>query len=150
MIKKNKFLFGSIILLLISILFLTLIYFAFFWKKNISIELENNTNSTISNLKIKSNALKDTINIPQIKQNEIYKVKFNSSEKFTETEAYILLEHTTEQKQKEFFTIIGYIEKGSGENVKVILKNYENGKLIIDVNGEELTGLSEKEMFEEK
>lgn len=149
MIKGKKFLISFAIIIII-ILFSTLIYFAFFWKRNINIEFENNTNSIISNLKIKSNALKDNINIPPIKPNEKYKVKLNSSEEFTETEAYLALENTNEQNQKEFFSIIGYIEKGSGENVKIILKNYDNGKLLINVNGEEMHGVSEKEMYGEE
>lgn len=144
--KKTLFNFTIII---IGVSFLTLIYFAFFSKNYIKIEIKNNTNSTINNLKIKSTELKHTITIPPIKSNEKYKLKIDSSEELTNEEASIQLEHIN-NKTQEFFNIISYIEKGSGENIKVILKNYENGKLTIDINGEELTGVSEKEMYGEK
>lgn len=139
-----------LITLIIFTLFLSSIYFAFFWKKDVNIKFINNTNSIISNLKIKSKELKNDLIIPPIKPNEKYKIKFNSSEEFTKGEASIELEHTNEQNQKEFFTIIGYIEKGSGENINIIFKSYENGKLIITENGEEVTGISEKEIYKNK
>ncbi|WWU66698.1 hypothetical protein QJR26_17840 (plasmid) [Clostridium baratii] len=139
----------KILTLITILLFSILIYFAFFSKNYIKIEIKNNTNSTISNLKIVSLELKNNINIPTINPNEKYKVKFRPSEEFTKGEASIELEYTNEQNQKEYFSLIGYTE-GSAENVKVILKNYENGKLTIDINGEELTGVSEKEMYGEK
>lgn len=139
----------KILTLITILLFSILIYFAFFSKNYIKIEIKNNTNSTISNLKIVSLELKNNINIPTINPNEKYKVKFRPSEEFTKGEASIELEYTNEQNQKEYFSLIGYTE-GSAENVKVILKNYENGKLLIDINGEEQSGVSEKEMYGEK
>ncbi|WP_338631737.1 hypothetical protein [Clostridium baratii] len=147
MIQK-KFLY-NFIKVLISILIFVLIYFVIFSKNYIKIDIKNTTNSSINNLKIVSRQLKNNINIPSISPNEKYKVKFRPSEEFTEGAASIELEYTNEQNQKEYFSLIGYTE-GSAENVKVILKNYENGKLIIDINGEELTGISEKEMYGEK
>lgn len=140
--KKNYIFLLATLIGIISIS--CFLYFLFLGKSNIEIKLKNNTNSTINNLKIVSESLENIIDIPPIKPNETYEVKINSSEQFTNGEASIVLEHTNEQNQKEFFTIIGYIEKGSGENVKIILKNYKDGKLIIVENGEELHGISKK------
>ncbi|MGG7098224.1 hypothetical protein [Clostridium sardiniense] len=147
MIKKNVL--ARFIILITIILFSILIYFAFFSKNYINIEIKNNTNSTISNLKITSKSFKSDINIPSIKSNEKYKVKIDTEKEFTEGAASIQLEHINIQNQKEFFSVIGYTE-GSAENVKIILKNYENGKLLINVNGEEMYGVSEKEMYGEE
>ncbi|MBY0757196.1 hypothetical protein K5V21_17330 [Clostridium sardiniense] len=137
------------IILITIILFSVLIYFTIFSKNYINIEIKNNTNSTINNLKITSKSLRNDINIPTIKSNENYKIKIDPEKEFTEGAASIQLEYINTKNQKELFTIIGYTE-GSAENVKILLKNYEKGRLIININGEEMHGVSEKEMYGEE
>lgn len=137
------------IILITIILISVLIYFSIFSKNYINIEIKNNTNSTINNLKITSKSLGNDINIPTIKPNENYKIKIDPEKEFTEGAASIQLEYINTKNQKELFTIIGYTE-GSAEKVKISLKNYEKGRLLINVNGEEMHGVSEKEMYKEE
>ena len=96
------------------------------------LSIQNNTDVTISGLKIKySNSIKDT-KVPEILPNQIYKAKLVLPENFTEGSIKIFYTDRLGQKHEEFLS--GYIEKGYKEKISVTISSVEdNGVLAINI-----------------
>ena len=125
----NKTITKNILLIVIPLIILTsyIMYFTVFSREpNINIKVKNNTNSTINDLKIISESMRNNINIPPIKSNETYKIKINSLNEFIKEEGSIYLSYKNKENKEEKICIIGYIEKGQEENVTIIISKDKN------------------------
>ena len=98
------------------------------------LSIQNNTDVTISGLKIKySNSINDT-KVPEILPKQIYKAKLVLPENFKEGSIKIFYTDKLGQNHEEFLS--GYIEKGYKEKISVTISSVENnGVLAIKLNG---------------
>ena len=97
------------------------------------LSIQNNTDVTISGLKIKySNSINDT-KVPEILPKQIYKAKLILPEDFTAGSIKVLYTDKLGQNHEEFLS--GYIEKGYKEKISVTISSVENnGVLSIKLN----------------
>jgi len=97
------------------------------------LSIQNNTDVTISGLKIKySNSLNDT-KVPEILPKQIYKTKLILPENFTK--GSIKISYTDKQGENHEEYLSGYIEKGYKVKISVTIDLVENnGVLSIKIN----------------
>ena len=92
------------------------------------ITIENQSNQLIQGLRIKYANNNIGVDVPSIATKSIIKVKVPPKEEFGETS--IILEYTDKSEFKRKETIIGYVDKGFGGNVKVIILDLDNNGIL--------------------
>jgi hypothetical protein len=102
--------------------------------KDSTISINNNTDKTISGLKIKySNSTENDIEIPEIQQKQTYKTKLILPENFTE--GFIKICYVDKQGTNKEEYIEGYIEKGYKNKIIINIDTVDNnGVLSINID----------------
>jgi hypothetical protein len=124
---KNK-----ITYILIALVAVVIVAGMFLASKDSILLIQNNTDVTISGLKIKySNSPNDT-KVPEILPKQIYKTKLILPENFTEGSIKIIYTDKQGENHEEYLS--GYIEKGYKVKINVNIDKMENnGVLSINI-----------------
>ncbi|WP_338631290.1 hypothetical protein [Clostridium baratii] len=126
MIRSMK---KHLIIGIILIIGISVIYYLIYDKNNININILNNTSSTISSLKIKSNLLERDIIVQKIKPSKEKKIKVNLSKEFNKEEEELILEYELENGEKEELVLFGYRKGSSFKDIKTTIEEDDNGKI---------------------
>ena len=128
MSRKRLYILGAA--LLIFLLFTSIKFIAF--TKGFDITINNNTNITVSGLKITYEKITKDIDIPSLGAEKKLKINVSPTEDFSENSMKIYYSDKQGNRQEE--CIVGYFEKGYRGKVIVDINSVdENGKLLFKV-----------------
>ncbi|WP_411682148.1 hypothetical protein [Clostridium thailandense] len=126
--RKKLFISGVVLLIFI---FLALVKFAIF-DRGFDITIRNNTDITVSGLKITYEKITKDIEVPSLSSHKKLKINVLPTENFSENSMKIYYIDNQGNKQEE--CIVGYFEKGYRGKVTVDINSVDkNGKLYFKV-----------------
>jgi len=119
--------------ILVALIAVIIVAGIFLFSRNSTLSIQNNTDVTISGLKIKySNSLNDT-ELPDILPKQIYNSKIILPQNFTEGSIKIFYLDKQGKNHEEYLS--GYIEKGYKVKISVNIVSVDsNGILSIEIN----------------
>ena len=100
----------------------------FLYSRDSTLSIQNNTDETITVLKIKYSNSLNIIEVPGISPNQVYKTKLILPENFTEGSIKIL--YTDKQGENHEDYLVGYIEKGYKVKINVIIDSVDNNEVL--------------------
>lgn len=100
----------------------------FLSSRDSTLSIQNNTDETISGLKLKYSNSFNIIEVPEISPKQVYETKLIFPENFTEGSIKFL--YTDNQGENHEDYLIGYIEKGYKVKINVIIDSVDNNGVL--------------------
>ncbi|KGP74799.1 hypothetical protein JT05_13755 [Desulfosporosinus sp. Tol-M] len=117
-----------ILIALAVVVIICILIGTFLSSRDSTLSIQNNTDETISDLKIKYSNSQSIIEVPRISPKQVYETKLILPDNFIEGSIKVF--YTDKQGENHEDYLVGYIEKGYKVKINVIIESVDNNGVL--------------------
>lgn len=117
-----------ILIILVAVIIIFIVAGIFLSSRDDMLSIQNNTDITISGLKIKYSNFSDDVKVPEILPKKVYKTKLRLPENFSEGSIKIFYIDKNGKNHEEYLS--GYIEKGYKVKINSTIDSVDNNGVL--------------------
>jgi len=117
-----------ILIALAVVVIICILISTFLSSRDSTLSIQNNTDETISDLKIKYSNSQSIIEVPRISPKQVYETKLILPDNFIEGSIKVF--YTDKQGENHEDYLVGYIEKGYKVKINVIIESVDNNGVL--------------------
>ncbi len=117
-----------ILIALAVVVIICILISTFLSSRDSTLSIQNNTDETISVLKIKYSNSQSIIEVPRISPKQVYETKLILPDNFIEGSIKVF--YTDKQGENHEDYLVGYIEKGYKVKINVIIESVDNNGVL--------------------